>query len=365
MHTVSDPGLAIIGTQFGCSGHLRAARLAGFQVRALVGRNAAKTAELARYYRVPTASTSVAEVLGRPEVDAVIVASPPETHRDVCLQAIAAGKHVLCEKPFALNARDADEMLNAARDARVVHQVGHEFRFDPTFTMLRRTLQRGAIGEPRQALFAFDFPLTAAASEDVPQWFRERAHGGGWLHNYGSHVIDLIRWTLGEFLSVSGHVTVGADRGMSADDGYVVSYALTRGVTGVMSASTRAWDPFSIVRVIGSDATLVIDQQGLGIISVSGRHAVAADPDLEPASMQFDPLAPLAADAGMYERVHASDAGMPNMVRQAIAFRSAISGAGELQPQATFLDGLMHVRVIEAILAASDASGVVQVPLPP
>src|SRR5262249_60385055 len=124
-------GAVVVGTGFGCLTHTRALRAAGFAVRALVGRDARRTAERARRFEVPHASTSLGEALALRGVDAVAVATPPHAHAPIVLEALASGKHVLCEKPFARDAAEARALLAAAERARVVHLLGTEFRFAP------------------------------------------------------------------------------------------------------------------------------------------------------------------------------------------------------------------------------------------
>ena len=104
-------GVVIVGTGFGCITHLRALRNAGFDVRALVGRDPEKTRERARRFDVPHGLTNLGDALALPGVDAVAIATPPHTHAPIALEAIAAGKHVVCEKPFARDAREARAML--------------------------------------------------------------------------------------------------------------------------------------------------------------------------------------------------------------------------------------------------------------
>src|SRR4051812_12812657 len=124
-----SPSVAVIGTSFGCLTHVRALRAAGFDVVALVGRDPAKTKERAERFGVPNALTSVDDVLAT-DVAAVTIATPPHTHADIALAALAAGKHVVCEKPFARDTAEARQLLAAAEDAGVVHLLGTEFRFD-------------------------------------------------------------------------------------------------------------------------------------------------------------------------------------------------------------------------------------------
>src|SRR5215475_11824213 len=93
-------GVAVVGTGFGILTHARGFTNAGFDVSYLVGRNPGRTAERAERFGIRHATTDLAEALGDPDVHAVAIATPPHTHGPIALQAVAAGKHVLCEKPF-------------------------------------------------------------------------------------------------------------------------------------------------------------------------------------------------------------------------------------------------------------------------
>ncbi len=134
-------GAAVVGTGFGCYTHVRALRAAGFDVLALVGRDPAKTAERAALFEVPRALTSLDEALAVAGVDAVTIATPPHTHAPLARQAIAAGRHVLCEKPFAADTEEAKVVLDAAESAGVVHVLGTEFRWDPGQAGLARAVR--------------------------------------------------------------------------------------------------------------------------------------------------------------------------------------------------------------------------------
>jgi len=161
-------GVVIVGTGFGCITHLRALRAAGFDVRALVGRDPDKTRGRADRFEVPHGLTDLGDALALPGVDAVAVATPPFTHAPVTLDAIAAGKHVLCEKPFARNAAEAQLMFEAAEAAGVVHLLGTEFRWATGQASMARVVARGEIGEPRLATFLLHIPMLADPAGEVP-----------------------------------------------------------------------------------------------------------------------------------------------------------------------------------------------------
>src|SRR3954454_6834198 len=134
-------GVVVVGTGFGCVTHVRALRAAGFDVLSLVGRDPARTERRAEAIGVAHACTSFAEALARPGVDAVTIATPPHTHGELTLEAVHARKHVLCEKPFARDAAEARMLLTAAEEARIVHMLGTEFRFDTGQALLARAVR--------------------------------------------------------------------------------------------------------------------------------------------------------------------------------------------------------------------------------
>ena len=192
--------VVVFGTGFGCVAHVRALRAAGFEVMALAGQDPVETAFRADLFDIPRALTSVDEALAVEGVDAVSIATPPHTHAVIALAAIAAGKHVICEKPFA---RDADEGRVTLAAAGAVHLLGCEFRWDAGQALLAQTVSSGEIGEPRLATVVLHVPLLADPAAVVPGWWADVGRGGGWMAAHGSQIIDQIRCTLGEFDRVS------------------------------------------------------------------------------------------------------------------------------------------------------------------
>jgi predicted dehydrogenase len=342
-------GAVVVGTGFGCLTHVRALHAAGFHVEALVGRRADRTRERAARFEIPHALTSLADALELPGIDVVSVATPPHTHIDLVLEAVAAGRHVVCEKPFARNAAEARAMEGAADAAGVVHLLGTEFRFATGQALLTRTVRAGSIGEPKLATFMLDMPLLADPAAELPDWWSDAAQGGGWLGAHGSHVIDQIRVTLGEFTGVSATLANVAPRAMTAEDSYMVHFRLATGVEGVMASSAAAWgQPLVVARVVGTNGTAWMEGDAVRIGDASGSRPVPTPPDL-----LYPPPDPPPADLMVtaYDLMHATGIDLAPYTRLFESLRARLSGdpLPDDPAPATFADGVANMVVMDAI----------------
>jgi predicted dehydrogenase len=350
---VTEPTLsaAVVGTGFGCLTHVRALRAAGFEVRALVGRDPDKTAERARRFDVPLASTSLAEALE--PVDVVAVVTPPHTHAPITLEALSAGKHVLCEKPFARDAAEARTMLEAAEAAGVVHFVGTEFRWATGQELMRRVIADGAIGEPRLVTYLLQLPLLASPDAEVPDWWSDAAQGGGWLGAHAAHVVDQIRTTLGEFDGVSASLPNVAEHDWTAEDSYTVHFRLRSGATGVLQASAGDWGPpVIVVRIAGSEGTVWAEGDTVHLATERGTETISVPVDLTPLPPD-PPPADLMVSA--YDLMHSTGIDLDPYTRLAIAFRALIVGdeIPKDPPVPSFADGVAVMEVLDAIRASA------------
>lgn len=358
---MSGPGAIVVGTGFGCLTHVRALRAAGFVVRALVGRDPARTAERARRSGVPHASTRLADALALPGVDAVAVATPPHTHAGIVLAAVAAGKHVLCEKPFARDAGEARTMLAAAERAGVVHLLGTEFRFATAQALAARAITGGLIGQPRTATIMLHVPMLADPAAEVPAWWSDRAQGGGWLGAHGSHLVDQVRHTLGEFAGVSAGLQGVAERDWTAEDTYTVHFRLVNGVHGVLQSSAATMGRFfACTQYAGSRGTLWLEGDEVWVANRDGARALPVPDDLvlrapEPPAIDgiltaYDTMHVTGIDFGPYTRLYER-------------FRDLILGR-PMPPDpepATFADGVAGMAVLDAIRRSSADGGWVAV----
>jgi predicted dehydrogenase len=358
-------GVVVVGTGFGCITHVRALRAAGFEVRALVGRDADRTTARARLFDVPLASTDVDEALALPGVDAVTIATPPHTHAEIASAAIEAGMHVLCEKPFARDAAEARDLLAIAERAGIVHLLGTEFRWDPGQATLARTIAAGEIGAPRLATVILHVPVLADRGAEIPAWWTDESAGGGWLGAHGSQVIDQIRVSLGEFAGVSASLPNIAGRG--AEDAFVVHFRLASGVTGIMQSTCGDWGPFLVeTRVVGTEGTAWIDGLSDRVLVARKDGTRQVPVDAHPAAGTAVPL-PDGAVRTDYDRMIAHGLDLPPYTRLAEAFRDLIAGLPiTTSPQpATFVDGVAGMEVLDAIRAsAAGGNGGAWIPIP-
>ena len=351
MPTPGRLGAVVVGTGFGCVTHVRALRAAGFDVKALVGRDPARTAERARLFEVPIPCTSLAEALALAGTDAVTIATPPHTHAGLALEALSAGRHVLCEKPFARDGAEARRVLAAAEAAGVVHLLGTEFRWDRGQVTLARAIAAGAIGEPRLATVVLHVPTLVETSDEVPAWWADAGAGGGWLGAHGSQVIDQLRVALGEFESVSASLTTVAKRDQTAEDAFVVLFRMRSGVTGILESTCGDRGPFLVeTRVAGSSGTVWIEDVSdrVFVADKDGTRRVAVGDDL-PVSVA-KPL-PDGALHTSYDRMIAHGLDLPPYTRLAETFRDLIGGraVAEDPRPATFADGVAQMLVLDAI----------------
>ncbi len=148
-------------------------------------------------------TTDYRELANDPDVDAVIIATPNFVHFEQAMACIAAGKHVMCEKPLGLNFAQAAEMYRAARDAGVRHMTAFTYRFAPSMRYVRHLVHSGALGQPRhfRSQRFLDWPETS--------WgWRQYKHlaGAGDLFDMTIHRIDFAQDLLGNIRSVCGAV---------------------------------------------------------------------------------------------------------------------------------------------------------------
>jgi predicted dehydrogenase len=344
-------GAAVVGTGFGARVHVPALRAAGFDVLALVGRDAERTASRAGRQGIEHAFTSVTDALSLGGVEAVTIATPPYAHAALAIEVCDAGRHVICEKPFALDAAEAASMTAAANRAGVTALVGHEFRWAPDRATAARAIAGGLIGEPRLATLVQYVPLIADPETRVPEWWFDETRGGGWLGASGSHIVDQVRCWFGNLASVSATLPTVTARG-GAEDSFVVRASSQSGVEIVMQQTAASWTPgvSALSVVAGTHGTLEIDAAGVWCSDRAGRRLLATPDDLAL------PAPPEPSDDPRHRYTHLE---VGPYTRLCEALRAGIEGNDSRAsvPVPTFADGLECMRVLDAIRASARAGG--------
>jgi predicted dehydrogenase len=202
--------VGIIGASFAKAAYLPALRhVPGAEVVALASARMESARNAAAEFLVPHAYDDWEAMLASHDFDLVCIATPTLLHEAQTLAAIAAGAHVLCEKPTAIDAGEAARMLAAAETAGRVHMIDHELRFNPNRMRIAELISEGALGEIRHVdISNIGKTWTDPASRPSGDWWSLAEKGGGRLGANGSHQIDLLRWWLGEVAWVSGAAPV-------------------------------------------------------------------------------------------------------------------------------------------------------------
>jgi predicted dehydrogenase len=343
----------VVGTGFGTRVHVPALRAAGFTVAALVGRDTERTARRAERLGVPQALTSLSDALALPGVVAVTVVTPPNAHHDLVLEAIAAGKHVICEKPFALDTTQAVAMVGAATAAGVTNLVGHEFRWATDRAVAARAIASGAIGEPRLATFIQHVPLVSDPSTRMPTWWFDPAAGGGWLGASGSHVVDQVRVWLGEIAWVIGGLALVSDRpAATAEDSFTIRAGLASGAEALLHQTAGAWGPaVGVTRVAGARGTVWLEDGAAWLADASGERRLPVPPDLDL------PAPPAETDDPAHRFTHLE---LGPYIRLCEALRAGVEGRDAPVAVAlpTFADGLAEMQVLDAVRASATQGGI-------
>jgi predicted dehydrogenase len=237
----------------------------GSTIVAVMRRNAEKAKEYAARHKVPLATNNAAELVESPDVDIVYVATPPSSHAEYTKLAARAGKHVLVEKPMAMNAQQGREMIETCKQAGVKLFVAYYRRFHLHVQKMRELIRNGTIGTPVQA-----FIDKAAPLGNAPDW-KETAEisGGGYFVDIVSHRIDALIYLLGSPKESFG-VATSYNPEKTVEDTVSLCVHFESRAQGVVTGdfySGRKADRFDIIGTRGSIRTDFFDGQSFELES--------------------------------------------------------------------------------------------------
>jgi myo-inositol 2-dehydrogenase/D-chiro-inositol 1-dehydrogenase len=209
-------------------------------------------------------AASAAELIE--SVDAVYITTPNTRHTELAVMAAGAGKHIFCEKPMATNLTDAQRVLDAAKTSRAVFQVGHNRRFAPVYTGLRRLLDEESA--PHSAHIKMN------RGELInPPWVGEPETTGGFLYETTIHMFDMMRFLFGEVLELTA---IGSRHEYGEVDDFSVLLKFESGLHATLCSSADAsWlFPFERVEVFCHHQTIVTREMESLTVSegLSGQH---------------------------------------------------------------------------------------------
>ena len=199
---------------------------------ACLGSSPEKTRAFADRFKVARAHRNLAELVGDADVDAVYIATPNAMHREAVLAAAGAGKHILCEKPFAMRADHAREMAAACREAGIVLRIAHQIRLDAAVTRAREIVRSGRLGR------LAGISLERASAVGTRLSWRQDFTQSGVIFDVGVHLLDLIQYVSGQrFVEVAAFTH--PDRRKKLPDDTVTVLGRLEGNCHALARATR------------------------------------------------------------------------------------------------------------------------------
>lgn len=272
---MSDPqGLRVgfIGSGWPDRVQIATFRAGGLVPHAIASASKENAQRVAAAHNLPHAFTQWQELVADETVDIVSICTPPHLHREIAEAALAAGKHVICEKPTALNVDEAEAMLAAAQAAPGrLAIIDHELRFHPQRLQMRQLIKEGYVGSVVQA--RFDRLGSERLKADVPwNWWSDAERGGGMLGALGSHLIDLARWMIGRIDALTAQLQIGhlyrAEREsgeahtVTSDDHADLLLRFANGAMGAITVSGITPGGYGMsILVVGTNGALKLDNQ--------------------------------------------------------------------------------------------------------
>jgi predicted dehydrogenase len=383
----SPIGVAVIGAGMAGRSHAyayRAAttvfddRLPPVRLVAIADTNEAFAADAARRYGFERAEGSWQAVAQAADIDAVSVVVANSLHREIAEGLLAAGKHVLCDKPLAGTLADAEAMVHAAARTGLVNAVGYTFRRSPAISAIREQIRPGSLGKPLH--FSGYYWCDYGCNPRAPiSWRYRGGPGSGALADVGSHLIDIAAYLCGPIEAVAGATlrTVVTERPVPL--AAALGHAAVEVGEETESVDNEDIATFTAAFADGAVGTFSVSRVAYGLpnslgFALFGETGAAAFDLARPAEFSFCDGAPSSATQG-YRQVLVGpqhpyiDRGLPMpfpgvghgytelFTYQARAFLEQVAGLEGLPPCQSFADGLRTMRLIHAVADSATANG--------
>ncbi|MFP3241249.1 MAG: Gfo/Idh/MocA family oxidoreductase [Caldivirga sp.] len=297
-----------------------------------------------------------------PGIDIIDNVTPNYMHAEPTIEAMEAGKHVIVEKPMAMNSREAYEMVRVAERTGVINMVAHNYRFVPAIVLARQLIGSGSLG--RIYHFRALYLQQSLANPEAPMTWRLRREyaGYGTIADLGSHVIDLARYLIGEVVSVNGTLytfnrfrvnqATGVREEVNVDEGFTAMLRFENGAVGLIEASKLATGHYNslIIEVNGSEGSIRFDLERINELEVhlakdgelSGFRRILVTQRTHPYLRFWWPPGHVLG----WEHT---------FTHEIYHFLTRLAEGKDVAPEAAnFRDGLRVMRIIEAIAESSE-----------
>ena len=233
------------------------------------------------------AYASLDEVLADPEVEVVSIATPHPSHAPLAIQCARAGRHVLVEKPLALNVAAVDAMIEAANQHRVTLGGIFQRRFWPAALKARQAIAEGKIGVPVLGQCSLSWWRLPSYYERAPWRGRWDTEGGGVLTNQAIHAIDMFQWFMGEAVEVFGRWANLTHPSIEVEDNAAATIRFRSGALGVLTATTSSRWSHTRITVHGSNgASVGVIEEPEGAVGYNDVWTIPGETDVVRRSLQ-------------------------------------------------------------------------------
>jgi predicted dehydrogenase len=264
--------VGVIGVGWGSLVHVPAYRaVSEYEMVALCGRRPSSVEAAGARLGVTDLSTDWEAFIQRDDLDVISISAPVGMHREMLLASLAAGKHVMCEKPLSMDGPQGWEMVRAAEASGLVTGVCFENRFSPQRLALWDFVTSGGLGQPYFAATLATAPYWHPSRGEQSEWMYSQAEGGGYLNGMASHELDYLQTLLGRAVAVAADVrTVVAERprpdgstlAVDADDTSSLILRLESGAVATVSTSVVGLHANSAVFELLGSANTVRAERG-------------------------------------------------------------------------------------------------------
>lgn len=210
-------------------------------------------------------------ILEDDQIDAVLIATPNDSHKDLAIAALRAGKHVVCEKPVAMNTQEFDEILAVAAVTGKTFMVHQNRRWDPDFLLIKNLFDnRKEVGD------VFQIESRVHGANGIPgDWRHLKAHGGGMVLDWGVHLFDQLLWLVDSPIQ-SVYSDLSFILGDEVDDGFNAYITFENGIRAVVEVGTSNYINLPRWYVKGNQGTAIIEDW-----EMNGRIVKATGNDVE------------------------------------------------------------------------------------